>query len=179
MDQNLKRLKMIQRLYMSMPGAPEVPWVDGARAWGEVEHTEHWVFCENIVDMILSKDSCDVLQGNKVMALKTLPYYLTKQVENDAEEVITLATVPNNLADVAVYKSRLEAIATKMRQLQKLIEAEGQEQAAKQLYRTKAQKITASQDNLEVDNSALVSTIAEDGAYVQAWLWVPKDAEKS
>lgn len=41
-------------LYESMPGAPDVPKIDGDKMWGDVEHTQHYEFCNTIAHLIVS-----------------------------------------------------------------------------------------------------------------------------
>lgn len=48
----VERIKAIRQLYSRMPGAPPVPNEDGIEMWGEVENSEHWLFCERIIDLI-------------------------------------------------------------------------------------------------------------------------------
>lgn len=42
----------IIRLYRAMPGAPMPPMVGGNFMWGDVEGTEHWNFCAEIIAAI-------------------------------------------------------------------------------------------------------------------------------
>jgi len=48
------RYAMAKRLYCNMPGAQMPPIFDGEYAWGEVDATEHWDFCEAIATEILA-----------------------------------------------------------------------------------------------------------------------------
>jgi hypothetical protein len=45
--------RMAQDFYRVMPGAPLVPVGDQGQMWGEVEFTEHYLFCELIADRIV------------------------------------------------------------------------------------------------------------------------------
>ena len=47
-------------------------------------------------------------------------------------------------------------------------------EAAKKRYRKKARESWGKQEDIEVDNDAQVS-LADGGAYVQAWVWVEED----
>lgn len=51
------RTRMIIRLYRNMPGAPHIPYDHGSGdlMWGDVEGTDHWSFCEAIVNLIISQ----------------------------------------------------------------------------------------------------------------------------
>lgn len=51
------RLQQIVRLYRLMPGAPPIPTQDGRAMWGDVEGNDHWNFCAEIVDLIISAAS--------------------------------------------------------------------------------------------------------------------------
>jgi hypothetical protein len=49
-------VQLARRLYASMPGAeqpPEEEHATGGRLWGEVEHTAHYQFCEQIAVEII------------------------------------------------------------------------------------------------------------------------------
>lgn len=54
-------------------------------------------------------------------------------------------------------------------------ETKGLEAELEQMYRALAQSVYAqdSEDDIEVDEDAIVS-IRENGAWVQAWIWVPE-----
>ena len=45
--------ELAQRLYASMPGAEQPPSDERGKLWGEVEHTEHYQFCEQIAVEII------------------------------------------------------------------------------------------------------------------------------
>lgn len=58
-----KRIHLIaRRLYLCMPGAPEVPIMATADdcdfpLWGEVEDNEHYAFCKAIAEQIAEFDA--------------------------------------------------------------------------------------------------------------------------
>jgi hypothetical protein len=41
-------VEMVRRLYDEMPGAEHAPRDERGKLWGEVEHTPHYQFCEQI-----------------------------------------------------------------------------------------------------------------------------------
>jgi len=44
-----------QDLYLAMPGAPKVPRDgEGFACWGDIDGTEHWLFCEAIARAIVN-----------------------------------------------------------------------------------------------------------------------------
>jgi hypothetical protein len=44
-------------------------------------------------------------------------------------------------------------------------------------YRTKAKSLFEEEGEIEIDLNAKVSRGGDNGAYVQAWVWVPEDEE--
>jgi len=44
-------------------------------------------------------------------------------------------------------------------------------------YRTRAKELYHQEGEIEVDPDARVSIGGSDGAYVQAWVWVPRSEE--
>jgi hypothetical protein len=48
---------------------------------------------------------------------------------------------------------------------------------SKQWFRARAKELYHEDGEIEVDDKAPVSTGDEDGAYVQAWVWVPLEEE--
>lgn len=56
-DPNIRVREMARRLFGMMPGAPFVPFgPEGQYAWGEIEHTDHYNFCEQIAREIVRVD---------------------------------------------------------------------------------------------------------------------------
>ena len=51
---NDAKLQMTIRLYRLLPGAEMPTVVDGNHAWGDIDETEAWKFCEAIAGEILS-----------------------------------------------------------------------------------------------------------------------------
>jgi hypothetical protein len=51
-ERSNRRMTWIIYLYRTMPGAPMPPKDERGYLWGEVEGTDHWSFCEAIVDLI-------------------------------------------------------------------------------------------------------------------------------
>lgn len=48
---NARVVSLTRRLYLVMPGAPEVPCdeLSGEKLWGEVDENKHYAFCESLV----------------------------------------------------------------------------------------------------------------------------------
>lgn len=52
-DEAPNHIYSVLALYAQMPGAPETPTQpDGTVAWLELMGSQHWIFCEGIVDTI-------------------------------------------------------------------------------------------------------------------------------
>lgn len=46
-------------------------------------------------------------------------------------------------------------------------------------FRTRAKELFHDEGQIEVDSTARVSTGSDDGAYVEAWVWVPLDGRQN
>jgi hypothetical protein len=50
---------------------------------------------------------------------------------------------------------------------------------SKEWFRARAKELYGEEGQLEVDSNARVSTGADEGAYVAAWVWVPLNKRRS
>lgn len=75
-----------------------------------------------------------------------------------------------------IDSDRFFQLREKFRRLQCQIEESEAEQAQLSNYRDFAHDKHNDDGHLEVDSSAIVSVSEDGGAYVQAWIWVPRES---